>query len=513
MARRSPTAWPVALSALLAATPLPAKDAARTTVAVAPFTTSSTEEYWWLGFALADAMEARLARSPTVNTLTVKQWSAVLRDRDLPPVAGAGDIELTRIGKLLGARFVVSASYLARWPDLKVMLRVIDTTTGKSALDHTAQGFTDRLGEIEGALAVKVFELLRLPLPAAPIKVKDVLAFRAAMLCKETAMMQSLSPRAVSTLPASLIEQARGHCERALVADRSSVDALTGLGILQAAGGDTDSALATLRRAQGYARRPGLADLALFWVRVRSGQLATAIDGIREAVAKRPGYLHARGVLGQALNEAGRYAEAKQVWLDYLAVAPGHPYALTQLGYTLARLGDFDGAIARTDEALAQVPDDPMLLIERASRQIDAARWSEAETSLRRALETNPQLAIAYLRLGYVYLQRGQLDLARPILQKALAEADLESERRVRGVACFDLAKVEARSKKFEAALALLDQAVNEGYARIDAYESDPDFRVIRVDPRFQALLQRLRAGKPASSPAGGASESRPARR
>jgi len=490
----------IAISVLAGAAPVQAAESARITVAVAPYTTSSTDEYWWLGFALTDAMEARLAQSPTLNTLTVKQWSAVLRERDLPSEAGAGDADLTRVGKLLGARYVVSASYQARWPDLKLMLRVIDTSTGRSALDHTVQGYVDRPAEIEGKLALPVFALLKLPLPVAPIRVKDLYAFRATMLCKEAALMQSLSPRAEPTLPAGLVTQARGNCEQALAADQTSVDALASLGILQAVAGDRAAALATLTRAQGYARRPGLPDLALFWVRFRGGDRAAAIAGLREAVARRPGYLHARGLLGQALNEMEQFTAAKQVWLDYLAIAPGHPYALTQLGYTLAKLGDFDGAIARSVEALAQVPDDPMLLIERGSREIDAKRWAEAEVSLRRALDLAPRLAVAYLRLGFIYLQRDQLDLARPILQKALAEADLESERRVRGVACFDLAKLEARSKRFEAALAMLDQAVNEGYTRVDAYESDPDFRVIRPDPRFVALIQRLRAGAPAAS-------------
>lgn len=513
LSRRPPWSGLIAIGILTGAAPLHAAESTRVTVAVAPYTTSSTDEYWWLGFALTDAMEARLAQSPSLNTLTVKQWAAVMRERDLPTEAGAGNADLTRVGKLLGARYVVSASYQARWPDLKVMLRVIDTSTGTSALDHTVPGFVDRLAEIEGKLAAPVFTLLKRPLPPATIKVKDLYAFRATMLCKEVALMQSLSPRSSSTLPAGLIGQARAHCEQALATDKTSVDALTSLGILQAAAGDSAAALTTLRKAQGYARRPGLADLALFWVRFRSGDRPAAIAGLREAVARRPGYLHARGVLGQALNEQGQYAEARQVWTEYLAIAPGHPYALTQLGYTLARLGDFDGAIACADQALAQVPDDPMLLIERGSREIDAKRWPAAEASLRRALELNPQLGIAYLRLGFVYLERDQLDLARPILQKALAESDLESERRVRGVACFDLAKVEARSKRFEAALAMLDQAVNEGYTRVDAYETDPDFRVIRPDPRFQALIQRLRAGAPTSAPARGAPGSQPSKR
>ena len=92
--------------------------AARTTIAVAPFTTASSEEYWFIGYALADTIEARLSRENSFNTLTMKQWNAVLRDRDLPPGAIGSDADKLRVGKLLGARYLVTGSYQARWPEV-----------------------------------------------------------------------------------------------------------------------------------------------------------------------------------------------------------------------------------------------------------------------------------------------------------------------------------------------------------------------------------------------------------
>jgi len=482
---------------LIGAPPAAAKKSAkaRTTIAVAPFSTASSEEYWFIGYALADTIESRLARENTFNTLTLKQWNAVLRDRDLPPGAIGSDADKLRVGKLLGARYLVTGSYQARWPEVTVLMRVFDTMSGKVAFSAEGRGKLERLMEVEGQLSVALFKELGVKLPRAPVRTKDVYAFRAAMLCKEIAEMQSLGPRAAPNLPAASVTKAKRDCEHALELEPNYPDALSALGILQAVSGETAEAEKTLRRARKVARRTGLADLGLFWLRFRSGHRDEAIAALGQAVARRPGFLHARGVLGQAYNEVGKHEEARKVWEGYLAISPDHPFALAQLGYTMARLGDIDGAIAKTTEAIARVPDDATLYIERASREIDGKKWQQAESSLRKAMELNPKLAVAYLRLGYVYLETKQDNLARAILKKALAEAEMESERRLRGIACFDLAKVEARGGNKDQALAYLDQAINEGFADTKRFDADPDLAALRSDARYKKMMKRARAG------------------
>ncbi|MFH1809043.1 MAG: tetratricopeptide repeat protein [Pseudomonadota bacterium] len=465
---------------------------ARITVAVAPFATASTEEYWWMGFALADVLEERLGQVPTVNTLSIKQWNAVLRERDLPPGPLSSDDEILRSGKLLGARYVVTGSYQAKWPDMRVLMRVLDTQNGQVVLSTEARDRVERVLAIEGQLAIELCKLLGIKLPPAPVRPKNVYALRAAMVCKETAVMQSLGPRAEPSLPAGTVWQAKRLCDEALATSAEDPIALGALGVLQAVVGEKNAAELSLKRAVGYARRPGFADLGLFWVRYQRGKKDEAVAGLQAAVAKRPGYLHARGVLGQALSELGRHDEARKVWEEYLALSPAQPWALAQLGYTLARLGDIDGAIARSNQAIALVPDDAALYIERASREIDGKRWEQAEASLRKALELDPKLAVTYLRLGFVYLETKQEALAGAMFKKALAEADLESEQRVRGIACFDLAKVEARAKKVDAALTYLDQAINEGFTKLKLLDSDDDLAALRSTPRYKALQARL---------------------
>lgn len=472
-----------------------------TTIALAPFSTGATEEYWFIGYALADVMQQRIARAKDVNTLSLKQWNAVLRDRDLPIGSIQSDAEIVRSGKLLGARYVVSGSYQAKWPDITVMLRVFDTQTGALAHSSTTKGHLERLLEIEGQLSKDLFAMLGKKLPPAPVRHRSVYAFRAAMICQETAMLQSLGPRSTPTLPAGAIWKAKGFCDQALAEDKTDAIALGAQGVLRGAAGDFAGAEKQLKMAVGYERQTGFADLGLFWVRVRQGKGELAVKELAVAVAKSPGDLHARGVLGQALNELGHHDAAKKVWEEYLRRSPGHPFALIQLGYTQARLGDIDAAIASVNQAISAVPDDAALYVERASREIDGKRYPAAEASLRKALQLDPNMALAYLRLGFVYMQTGQDNLAAPILDKALKAADMESEQRIRGVALFDLAKIEVRAGHKDQALSYLDQAVNEGFAKRRWLEIDADLAALKQDPRYIALLQRLQTAqvKPAA--------------
>ena len=486
---------------LLCTAPLQAKKSSRTkisrtTIALAPFTTGSSEEYWFIGFALADVMQMRMSRAKRINTLSLKQWNAVLRDRDLPIGASQSDAELLRSGKLLGSKYVVSGAYQAKWPDVTVMMRVLDTKSGTVVHTTTIKGHLERLLEIEGRLSKDLFGWLKFKLPPAPVRHHSIYAFRAAMICKETAILQSLGPRSAPTLPAAASWKAKAMCDQALAEDKTDLIALSALGVLRAAAGDNAGAEKELKKAVGYSHRTGFADLGLFWARFRQDKKDLAIKDLSVAVDKSPGDLHARGVLGQALNEVGRYKEAQKVWQTYLKLSPDHPFARTQLAYSLARLKDIDGAVAEVNLAIKSIPDDATLYVERASRQIDGKRWKAAEASLRQALKLDPKLALAYLRLGFVYLQTGQNKLASPILHKALKAADMESEQRIRGVSLYDLAKVAMRAGHKDEALSYLDQALSEGFSKSQWLKIDADLAALHDDPRYKALLERLRKAK-----------------
>jgi tetratricopeptide (TPR) repeat protein len=221
------------------------------------------------------------------------------------------------------------------------------------------------------------------------------------------------------------------------------------------------------------------------------------MKAIKGAIKKRPGLLHARTTLGEHLVATGDLAGAQKVFEDALAINPLQPWVLVQVGKLKAKQGDIDGAIATTDKALALVPDDAVVLMEKASRLIDGRRYKDAEATLRAAMAADPRLAAAYLRLGYVYLETNQLSLAGPILNKALYEADRESERRIKGYAHYDLAKLHARLGDPDRAVTEIGRAVAAGFNERQRFDADKDLVEVRKLPAYQTLFPEADDNKP----------------
>ncbi len=464
-------------------------------VAVGPFGTASAEEHHWLSFALAEMLVARLGRGRDVSVLSVRQWGAVLRERDLALVPLQSDGELRSVGRSLGARYVLHGSYVARWPEVTVQVRILDVSGGPTRVGAQATALLQDVATLEDALVTQLSKVLGLQVPPAG-RPRNTLALHHAMRCRELLLWQSLTPRAPPMVPRAAAAQAEESCNKALARDARDADALEGRGLARALQGDVPGALQSLAAAQLARGAPDMAEVAESWIHFRSGDGARAVAVLEKAVEKRPTFLHARGVLGQTLLELGRLAEAATVFEAYLRLAPNQPWALAMLGYARARGGDPHGGVELTRAALAVAPGDPWLQLELASRYIDAKDYPAAEGVLRQAVQVDPQSAVGYLRLGYVFVLQGEDGLARPMLQKALMEADLEAEYRVRGYAHVDLARLDARAGATAGALHHLRQAVAEGFINVDAWETDPDLRALHKDPSFGQVLAQGRTAR-----------------
>jgi len=97
--------------------------------------------------------------------------------------------------------------------------------------------------------------------------------------------------------------------------------------------------------------------------------------------------------------------------------------------------------------------------------------------------------------LGVANLNQHHLEEAERDLREALSR-----ERRVLGdnhtltaLTMAALGNVAALRGKREEALADIEQAIDHGYNRYDEMASDLDFQSLHEDPRFKALLEKLR--------------------
>lgn len=195
--------------------------------------------------------------------------------------------------------------------------------------------------------------------------------------------------------------------------------------------------------------------------------------------------LGATGNLGIALLDQGRMEEAEACFRRNLdQVAPTY----FNLGLTMFRMKRFSEALVNFLRALELLPDDPECynLIGQTYEEMGEA--VEAEQSLRRAIEIDPNAATGHYDLGVILAKReGRGKEAYAAFERALKiDPDLAP-------ACYGIACLYALSKKTGPALSFLEKALRKGFREIALIEQDPEWNGLRKNPRFVRLLEKYR--------------------
>ncbi|MGG1945592.1 tetratricopeptide repeat protein [Trinickia sp. NRRL B-1857] len=86
------------------------------------------------------------------------------------------------------------------------------------------------------------------------------------------------------------------------------------------------------------------------------GMRAAAMESFRQAIALKPGYVHAHNNLGNLLREAGQLSQAVECFKTVIALQPEYAEAHNNLANALVDLGDLDAAIEAYRAAIALKP-------------------------------------------------------------------------------------------------------------------------------------------------------------
>ncbi len=208
----------------------------------------------------------------------------------------------------------------------------------------------------------------------------------------------------------------------------------------------------------------------------------------------------------RALHEQGALREARRLYLDVLAAAPGHAEALYHLASLARQMGRPDVAARRLEEALQHHPGfiEARLLL--GNVLVEQRELAEAEQTYRAALDQAPDDAGLHLNLGNLLHEVGRDAEAEPLLRRAarldpaLAEAHnslallLQRQGRAReALECYRSAV--AKRPAYAAApnnlgtlyreLGQLDEAVAQYRAALDQGES------LETRSNLAALLER----------------------
>ncbi|HET8547550.1 MAG TPA: tetratricopeptide repeat protein [Bryobacteraceae bacterium] len=183
---------------------------------------------------------------------------------------------------------------------------------------------------------------------------------------------------------------------------------------------------------------------------------AAAVPQYEAAIRARPADLQLRMRYTELLREAARPQQAATEFAKLIDVLPGRKAFHAGRGAALADSGDFAGARAEYERALALDPEYEVAHFGLGIAYSRAGDQAAAIRAYQRAIEINPQYAEARNNLGLVLLAANRLGEAREQFAKAV-----EAQPSFSGAA-YNLARVQAKLGDVNGAVATLRGVVEQ---------------------------------------------------
>lgn len=152
----------------LVAAPVVAQDDTRPTVAVLPFVNSAigaaNAELEPLSKGIADLLIIELAQNPAIRVVERENIAQLLAEQNLARDGRVDDATAARIGKLLGARHMITGSFVTdRSGTMVITIKSIDSETGRIAYSDLDRGKTDDFLALVSKIGQKTNKGLKLP--------------------------------------------------------------------------------------------------------------------------------------------------------------------------------------------------------------------------------------------------------------------------------------------------------------------------------------------------------------
>ena len=203
-----------------------------------------------------------------------------------------------------------------------------------------------------------------------------------------------------------------------------------------------------------------------------------------------------------------------------LALNPNYAFAHDQFGLALAFQGRFEEAIAEGKRAAELDPLSPQILLDASIPMAWSGNFRAAKELVAKAAALDPTYFFVPFQRGWIDIQNRKVSDAIPELQKAkalespafvsawlayaygitgnrtgaLSEAEDLKKRSLRGSpTAFNLALVSLGLGDRARALDYLEQAYSADTQWLGWLKNDPTFDPLRSEPRFQALMKKLR--------------------
>ncbi|MEO7864930.1 MAG: tetratricopeptide repeat protein [Sphingomicrobium sp.] len=247
----------------------------------------------------------------------------------------------------------------------------------------------------------------------------------------ETAIAKAQSGR-VNVTPAKAIEMAgalysRGQwaqaervCRQIIAARPAQADAHNILGVTLAAGGQTDAAVESIKRAIKLNGKAASYHANLGEILRQAGRKDEALKALTDAIKVDPDNAQSLNNLGIIHYDMRKFALAVGFYERALKARPGMSEAVNNLGNALRMTGDVDGAMNAYQEALTLRASYPEAYNNLGTLLQQDKKLEEAEHAFRKAIQQNPRYPEAHNNLAaLLFFQKKDVDALR-ILGDAL---------------------------------------------------------------------------------------------
>jgi tetratricopeptide (TPR) repeat protein len=323
------------------------------------------------------------------------------------------------------------------------------------------------------------------------------------------------------------VEQAQYMAERARQLEPSRAETHLAVGtVYNAAGGKWQEAIVALNRALALSPKSDKAYRERGRALAATGHAQDAIQSVQKAVeinAFDPEHYNA---LGSIANGLGRYSEAADAFRKVIELEPNNVRGYSNLGAMHLKMGQFEEAATAFQDAL-KVKENATVYTNLGITYANMSRFAEAVRMQQKAVDLEPN-EVRLVNLADAYRWLGERAKADPIYDRAIAVAlqKLKAKQDPGTIAALALSYAKrgkipqamqyiamARRTKpddvdliyYEATIQLMADRVPEAVASLRAAfrsgfssaaaRQDPDYRVLRADPAFEALVKEFSAG------------------
>ncbi|HWG65979.1 MAG TPA: hypothetical protein VN662_00985 [Rhodanobacteraceae bacterium] len=441
----------------------------------------------YLGQGISEELLNALSRIPGLEVIG-RTSSFRFRDSQLGARA---------IGRELGARNLLSGVVQRSGDELRIDVELDDTLTGATLWSQQYNQKMENLFTLEDTISGAVVGALKVRLGGTD---SGKLVFKGTASPQAHDLYLQGSRLSWHTDQASL-EQALALFNQAIAIDPNYAAAWAGMARAYIYLADVYRApLSILPAMRGAAEKAVALNPDLAEGHLHLGYIAMSYDldfpkakqELMLALKLRPSLAEAHALLGFYLmrierNPAAARAELQSAakldplnpwyprWEAYAAIAQGDEAAAMQLAQ---RVGRLDPDFAYNGDAVAMV---------------DAA-FGHWQACVDRYTQQHAKLSTSSPQLAVCQAHTGDTTEARAALQNLLADAQHRYVDRTY------IAAIYAALGDKDAAMAQLEQGYQDRSAHVDALWLNPWYRPLHGDPRFEALVARIAAGRPAAS-------------